>query len=173
MSELPVRSQSEAPDPGVPIAVPESAHPDAGYMGARFDGSRYPVPPPPDPWSRPGPDFRNDDTAPQQIVDLPMSSISEHSAAGDVSVVLLVRAMITGVAAALLVVAAVLLFRHGIRPNDFPAYAAGTSRTVVERYSGPWIGGAAAAALLACLCAVTFGADLLHRSRLRQPRRPS
>ena len=46
----------------------------------------------------------------------------------------LVRMVGTGVAAIALLVAAVLLFRHGVRPNDFPAYAAGASRTVIRRF---------------------------------------
>lgn len=79
---------------------------------------------------------------------------------------LLIRAVLTGLATAALIVAAVLLFRHGIRSNDFPAYASGTTRTVIQRYSGPWIGAAALAALLAGLCLISCGADLFRRIRL-------
>lgn len=78
---------------------------------------------------------------------------------------LLIRGILAGVATVALIVAAVLLFRHGIRSNDFPAYATGTTRTVIQRYSGPWIGAAALAALLAGLCLTSCGADLFRRVR--------
>jgi hypothetical protein len=85
--------------------------------------------------------------------------------------VLLVRSVFAGAATVLLALAAVLLFRHGIRPNDFPPYAAGTKRTVIERYSGPWIGAAGLALMVAGLCATSCAADLFRRVRLQRSRR--
>lgn len=84
--------------------------------------------------------------------------------------VLLVRSLLAGLATVLLVVGAVLLFRHGVRPNDFPPYATGTTRTVIRRYSGPWIGAAAFAVLLAGLCATSCGTDAIGRVRLQRSR---
>lgn len=109
-----------------------------------------------------------DDTAPQQAVDLPAPGGTPDGAARDVGAVLLVRSALAGVATIVLVVAAVLLFQHGVRPGDFPPYAAGTTRTVIERYSGPWIGAAGLAALLAGLCLVSAAADLTRRVRLQR-----
>ena len=123
-----------------------------------------------DPWRRAWDGRSEDDTAPQQAVDLPPPSGSRDGAARDVSAVLLVRVLLTGVATLLLVVAAVLLFRHGVRSNDFPPYATGTTRTVIQRYSGPWIGAAGLAALLAGLCLTSCGADLFRRVRLQRSR---
>lgn len=113
-----------------------------------------------------------DDTAPQQAVDLPAPTGSPDGAAKDVAAVLLVRSLLAGAATVVLVVAAVLLFRHGVRPNDFPPYATGSTRTVIKRYSGPWIGAAGLAALLAGLCLTSCGADLFRRVRLRRSRPP-
>jgi hypothetical protein len=114
-----------------------------------------------------------DDTAPQQAVDLPAPTASPDGAAKDVAVVLLLRSVLAGVAAVLLVIAAVLLFRHGVRPNNFPPYATGTTRTVIKRYSGPWIGAAGLAALLAGLCLTSCAADLFRRVRLQRSRTSS
>jgi hypothetical protein len=111
-----------------------------------------------------------DDTAPQQAVDLPPPTGSPDGAAKDVAAVLLVRSILAGAATVLLLVAAVLLFRHGVRPNNFPPYATGTTRTVIQRYSGPWIGAAGLAALLAGLCLTSCGADLFRRVRLQRSR---
>lgn len=113
-----------------------------------------------------------DDTAPQQAVDLPAPGGTPDGAARDVSAVLLLRSVLAGVATIALIVAAVLLFRHGVRPNDFPPYASGTTRTVIRRYSGPWIGAAGLAALLAGLCLVSAAADLFRRVRLQRSRAP-
>ncbi len=125
-----------------------------------------------DPWGRTWDRRSEDDTAPQQAVDLPQPTGSPDGAARDVSAVLLVRVVLAGVATVLLAVAAALLFRHGVRSNDFPPYATGATRTVIQRYSGPWIGAAALAALLAGLCLTSCGADLLRRIRLQRSRVP-
>lgn len=125
-----------------------------------------------EPWRRTWDGRTEDDTAPQQAVDLPPPTRSPDGAARDVSAVLLIRSILAGVATLLLVVAAVLLFAHGVRSNDFPPYAAGTTRTVIQRYSGPWIGAAGLAALLAGLCLVSCGADLFRRVRLQRSQTP-
>lgn len=83
---------------------------------------------------------------------------------------LLVRSLLAGVATVVLLVATVLLFRHGVRSNDFPPYATGTTRTVIQRYSGPWIGAAGFAALLAGLCLTSCAADLFRRVGLQRDR---
>lgn len=127
-------------------------------------------PPASDPWRRTWDGRTEDDTAPQQAVDLPAATGSPDGAAKDVAAVLLLRSILAGAATVLLLVAAVLLFRHGIRRNDFPPYATGTTRTVIERYSGPWIGAAGLAILLAGLCLTSCGADLFRRIRLRRSR---
>ena len=127
-------------------------------------------PPASSPWQRTWDARSEDDTAPQQAVDLPPPTGSPGEAAKDVAAVLLVRLILAGVATVVLVVAAVLLFRHGVRPNDFPPYAAGTKSTVIKRYSGPWIGAAGLAAVLAGLCLTSCGADLFRRIRLQRPR---
>lgn len=111
------------------------------------------------------------DTAPQEAVDLPASSAAGR-ADGDVSSVLLIRAVVAGVAAVLLLAIAVVLFRNGVRPNRFPPYVAGVERTFITRYSGPWIGGAAGVAVLAGLSFVSFGVDLFRRIRLQRTDRP-
>jgi hypothetical protein len=127
-------------------------------------------PPASDPWRRTWGGPTEDDTAPQQAVDLPLPTGSPDGAAKDVATVLLVRSLLAALATVVLIVAAVLLFRHGVRPNDFPPYATGTTRTVIERYSGPWIGAAGLAALLAGLCLTSCGADLFRRVRLQRSR---
>ena len=124
------------------------------------------------PWQRIWDDRTAEDTAPQQAVDLPPSTRSPDGAAKDVATVLLVRSVLAAVATVLLLVAAVLLFRHGVRPNDFPPYATGTTRTVIQRYSGPWIGAAGLAAVLAGLCLTSGSADLFRRVRLQRSRSP-
>ena len=127
-------------------------------------------PPTSDPWRRSWDGRNDDDTAPQQAVDLPPEPGSPDGAAGGVAAVLLVRSILAGAATVLLLAAAVLLFRHGVRPNDFPPYATGTTRTVIKRYSGPWIGAAGLAALLAGLCLTSGAADLFRRVRLQRSR---
>jgi hypothetical protein len=127
-------------------------------------------PPASDPWRRTWDGRTEDDTAPQQAIDLPVEPASPDGAAKDVASVLLLRSILAAAATVLLLVAAVLLFRHGIRRNDFPPYATGTSRTVIERYSGPWIGAAGLAALLAGLCLTSCCADVSRRMRLRRSR---
>jgi hypothetical protein len=129
-------------------------------------------PPAPDAWRRTWDGRTEDDTAPQQAVDLPPPNRTPDGAAKDVAAVLLVRAILAGIATLALVVAAVLLFRHGVRSNDFPAYATGTTRTVIQRYSGPWVGAAGLAAVLAGLCLTSCGADLFRRGRLQRSRIP-
>jgi hypothetical protein len=129
-------------------------------------------PPTSDPWRRAWDGRTEADTAPQQAVDLPPETGSPDGAAGGVAAVLLLRSVLAGIATLLLVAAAVLLFRHGVRPNDFPAYATGTTRTVIKRYSGPWIGAAGLAALLAGLCLTSCAADLFRRVRLQRSRPP-
>ena len=107
------------------------------------------------------------DTAPQAAVDLPMSPAEAGRAAGDVSTVLLIRFVVAGLAAVLLLVAAVLLFDHGVRTDHFPSFVTGVS-TSITRYSGPWIGAAAGLALLAGLALTSCGVDLFRWSRLRR-----
>jgi hypothetical protein len=128
------------------------------------------IPPASDPWRRTWSGRTEDDTAPQQAIDLPLPTGSPDGAARDVAAVLLLRSILGGVATLALVVAAVLLFRHGVRPSNFPAYASGTSRTVIQRYSGPWIGAAGLAALLAGLCLTSCAADVFRRVRLQRSR---
>lgn len=125
-------------------------------------------PPGSDPWRRSWAGRTDDDTAPQQAVDLPPASTSPDGAARDVAAVLLIRSILAGAATFVLVVAAVLLFRYGVRPGDFPAYATGTTRTVIRRYSGPWIGASGLAAVLAGLCLTSCAADLFRRARTRR-----
>jgi hypothetical protein len=110
------------------------------------------------------------DTAPQAAVDLPMSPIEAGRAAGDVSTVLLIRFVVAGVAAVLLLVGAVLLFDHGVRTDHFPSFVSGVS-TSITRYSGPWIGAAAGLALLAGLALTSCLVDLFRWSRLRRTER--
>ncbi|MET3808521.1 hypothetical protein ABIB25_005550 [Nakamurella sp. UYEF19] len=117
--------------------------------------------------------FRGDssdlDTAPQPAVR--MSDVAAGRAAGDVSSVLLIRAVVAGVATVVLLVVAVLLFDHGVRPDNFPSYVSGTTRTVITRYSAPWIGGAAGVALLAGLSFTSCSVDVFRRVRLQRARR--
>ena len=107
------------------------------------------------------------DTAPQAAVDLPLSPAAAGRAAGDVSTVLLIRAVVAGLAAVLLLGGAVVLFRHGVRPDLFPPFAGGAG-TEVTRYSGPWIGGAAGLALLGVLALTSGGIDLFRWIRFRR-----
>ncbi len=111
------------------------------------------------------------DTAPQSVVDLPASPTDAARAADDVSTVLLIRAVVAGLGAVALLVVAVLLFDHGVRPDNFPSFTTGARYTVITRYSGPWIGGAAGVALLAGLSFTSFGVDLFRRIRLQRARR--
>ncbi len=99
-----------------------------------------------------------------------MSAAAEGRAVGDVSTVLLIRVLVAALAGIGLATAAVLLFRHGVRPDHFPAVVTGTE-TVITRYSGPWIGAAAAAALLAGLALTSCCVDLFRWARLRRARR--
>jgi hypothetical protein len=113
-----------------------------------------------------------EETAPQAAVDVPMSAAAEGRAAGDVSIVLLIRVLVAAVATIGLSTAAVLLYRHGVRPDPFPSVVTGTP-TVITRYSGPWIGASAAAALLAGLALTSCCVDLFRWVRLRRARRTS
>lgn len=118
-----------------------------------------------DPW--------NDDTAPQRAVELPQSPVPAGRAAEGVASVLVVRAVIAAAAAVALTAAAVLLFRHAMRHNAFPLYTEGSGSAAVTRYSGPWIAGSGALALLAGLAFASFGVDVFRRVRLqRVHRRP-
>ncbi len=107
------------------------------------------------------------DTAPQAAIDLPISPTEAGRAAGDVSTVLLVRFVVAGLAAVLLLVAAVLLFRHGVRTDHFPSFVSGVT-TSITRYSGPWIGAAAGLALLAGVALTVGGVDFFRWLRLRR-----
>ena len=73
------------------------------------------------------------------------------------------RAWILGVATVPLLVAAVLLFRHGIQVNHFPAFVAGARQTDITRYSGPWIAASFGAALLAALAFTAAVLDAVRR----------
>ena len=75
------------------------------------------------------------------------------------------------VAAVVLAVAAVLVFRHGVRDDHFPPNVSGAGATVITRYSAPWIVGAAGAALLAGLAFTSVAVDLFRRIRLQRARR--
>lgn len=110
------------------------------------------------------------ETAPQPVVDLPMSPAAAGRAAGDMLTALLIRSIVAGAAAVLLLVGAVLLFDHGVRPDHFPSYVSGTP-TVITRYSGPWIGAAAGLALLSALAFTSCGIDLFRWARLRRAER--
>jgi len=116
-------------------------------------------------------DLLNDDTVPQRAVDFPMSDATAARAVQDVASALLIRAIVAAGATVLLMVATVQLFRHGIRPDNFPPFLAGTTRTVITRYSPPWIAGAAGTAVLAALSFTSFSADLFRRVRLQRLRR--
>jgi hypothetical protein len=115
----------------------------------------------------------SDDTAPQPAVEVPLSATEAGRAAGDVSSVLLIRALVGAFATVVLLAGAVLLFRHGIRSDTFPPYVSGTTSSTVVRYSAPWIAGAGGAALLAGLSFVSFSVDLFRRIRLQRARRDS
>ncbi len=71
---------------------------------------------------------------------------------------------VAGVVVVLGVAGAILLFRAAVVPSDFPAYIAGDKRTVIYRYSGPWIT-AAAGSLLIGLLAATFAVMRMLRLR--------
>lgn len=116
------------------------------------------------------PDLSNLDTAPQPVVDLPLSPRAAGRAAGDVSTVLLVRSIVAGGATVLLLVVAGLLLAHGIRGDAFPGYLSDGKNVTIVRYSAPWIAGAAGCALLAGLSFVSFGVDLFRRIRLQRAR---
>lgn len=66
------------------------------------------------------------------------------------------------VAAAALLVAAVLSYRHGIATNLFPPYLADGGPTPINRYSAPWIAGAAGLVMLAGLLITHGSARLVH-----------
>lgn len=66
------------------------------------------------------------------------------------------------VAAAVLLLAAVLSYRHGIATNLFPPYLADGGPTSINRYSAPWIAGAAGLVMLAGLLITHGSARLLH-----------
>lgn len=89
-----------------------------------------------------------------------------RTAGRDVRLALLLRAALGGLVCLALLVAAVLAYRHGVRDDSFPPFVAGTSRTTITRYSGPWIAVAAGALLGAGLIAIRVAADLVHRRRL-------
>jgi hypothetical protein len=116
-------------------------------------------------------DPTNFDTAPQLAIDVPLSAKAVGRAAGDVSTVLMVRSVVAALGTVALVVAAVLLFRHGVRGDHFPPYVSGASSTVITRYSAPWIAGAAGAALLAGLSFSSVAVDFFRRLRLQRARR--
>ena len=67
-----------------------------------------------------------------------------------------------GVAIQLLVVA-VLVYRAGVRTDQFPPYLEGTASTGITRISGPWVAGAAGILLVAVLLLVQGVTDLLRR----------
>ncbi|WP_229674350.1 hypothetical protein [Nakamurella endophytica] len=87
-------------------------------------------------------------------------------AAHELGRTLLVRGAVLAAVAVLLVVAAVLAYRHGVRDDTFPPYVAGTTGTTITRYSGPWIAGAGGALLVAGLLAVGAARDLLGWRRM-------
>lgn len=111
------------------------------------------------------------DTAPQPAVNVPLSPAAVGRAAGDVSSVLLIRTIVAVAATVVLVLAAVLVFRHGVRDDHFPPFLRGQSTTIITRYSAPWMVGAAGAALLAGLSFTSFAVDLFRRIRLQRARR--
>jgi len=57
------------------------------------------------------------------------------------------RTVIAAVLAVVLLVAAVVLTRHGIVTDVWPAFLPGTDSTSITRYSGSWLSAAAAALL--------------------------
>jgi len=116
-------------------------------------------------------DLLGDDTVPQRAVNFPMSDAAAARATDDVASALLIRTIIAAGATVLLVVATVQLFRHGIRPDNFPPFLAGTTRAVITRYSPPWIAGAAGTAVLAALSFTSCCADLFRRVGLQRMRR--
>lgn len=116
-------------------------------------------------------DVLGDDTAPLPAIDCPMSSAAAGRAAAQVASALLIRCVVAAVATVVFILLSILLFRHGVRADNFPAYQPGTTRTVIKRYSAPWIAGAAGTTLLAALCFASCSADLYRRARLQRGRR--
>jgi hypothetical protein len=78
---------------------------------------------------------------------------------------LLLRGIISAILAVLAGAAAWLLWRHGIRTDDFPPFLTGTPSTPITRYSGPWITAAAGAAFLAALLLLSAVLDVVRWSR--------
>jgi Na+/proline symporter len=67
------------------------------------------------------------------------------------------------VIAAVCVVAAIPIYRHGIMPHPFPSYVPGDQPYQVERYSAPWIAGAIALAGLAGILLILSIGRLVRR----------
>lgn len=72
-------------------------------------------------------------------------------------------AVVELVIAAVCVVVAVPIYRHGIMPHPFPSYVPGDQPYQVERYSGPWIAGAIALAGFAGILMVLGIGRLVRR----------
>ncbi len=58
-------------------------------------------------------------------------------------------------------VAAWLMVRQGVTVNEFPPFLPDGVPTEITRYSGPWLAGAGAAAVVAAVLLVVAGSDML------------
>lgn len=114
----------------------------------------------------------DDDTQPQQVVRADPTPAQARRAIGGLASALLVRGVLSAAATVILLVAAVLLFRNGIRVDRFPSFVAGTDHTDITRYSGPWIAAAFVATLVAAVILTLGVVDLVRRLRLRPARIP-
>lgn len=89
-------------------------------------------------------------------------------AAGDLRRALAARALLAVLGAIVLVFAAILLIRYGVRGDVFPPFITGGPDVVITRYSGPWIAGGSGLLLLGGLLMVSAATDLWRRRRLHR-----
>lgn len=85
---------------------------------------------------------------------------------------LILRAVLGLLGAAVAFVGGVLMWRHSMRDSNFGPFFADPAMTPVTRYSAPWIVGAAGLMLVAGLLVVAALSDGYRAIRVRRLSRP-
>lgn len=109
-------------------------------------------------------------TAPQRVVPVRATPAARRQAARDLDRALVIRDVLAGLAAVVLIGAAVRLWGHGTRVDPFPVGINGATTAPLTHFSPPWLAAGALAALLAGLVVISVIADVVRVARWRQER---